>query len=381
MTTYCLTSIARPSILLLSCVALATIGSSGVAEDDQGGYETKLYDVSELVEQPLEFPLTNSRSIATNMGGGAMGGGMGSGGMGGMGYAMRDASSSDTITNQILQSLIELHAFPQASGAIAPSGAGAAGGIAMGPTGADPNSASSRRQSPVCSGLGNQLIVTADAGTQARVLALLDGLRAGRESLPLVRIDVVMVQLAEESPLEVPQFTEEQLNVLATQKDAYQVSIRCENHHSAHMSSGVERSFTASVTPVVGDQPGIGMTLTDSSRRSIGYQPQIQTVTTGIAGDLRVDVSVPQDQTRIQLNMQMISAPEEATTITVADGIEVERLELSTAGVKTVVRGAADQWMVAGVVPITDPQSLFETGIEHSHLVTLVRWQVDGSNR
>ena len=376
MTPHSLTPTVRLSMIAFISVTLAILSSSGRAEDKPDGYQTKLYDVSELVDQPLESPQSSSGRVTTHMGG------MGGGGMGGgMGYGVISASSSglasDTITNQVLQSLIELHAFPQASGTQARSQTIDANGYET--HGAATNGASEHRNTPVCSGLGNQLIVTADGPTQARVLALLDGLRAGRESLPLVRVDVVMVQLAEGSPLDVPGLTAGQLKTMAGQPDAYQISIRCENHHTAHMSSGVERTFTASVTPVVGDQPGMGMTLTDSSRRNIGYHPVIQTVTTGITGDLRVDVGDPQNQTRIQLNLQMISAPEEPTTVKVADGIEVERLELSTAGLKTVVRGEAGHWMVAGVVPITDPQSLFETGIEHSQLVTLVRWQLDGS--
>lgn len=377
MQTYCWSSIAQRLIIVLVLGTQTTRCSSGLAEDKSDSYETRMYDVSELIEQPLESP-------TSNMGG--TGGGMGSGGMGGMGYGVGGGPSSglanDSVTNEVLQSLIMVHSFPTASESLTASGmsVGPDSEVGIDASQVGTSAAFVPRASPVCSGLGNQLIVTADAATQERVQQFLDGLRASRESLPLVRVDVVMVQLTDTSPLDVPQFTEEQLQVLATQNDAYQISLRCENHHTAHMSSGIERSFTASVTPVVGDQPGMGKTLTQTNHRSIGYQPQIQTVTTGITGDLRVDVSDPQDQTRIQLSINLISAPEEPTTVTVADGIEVERLELSTAGLKTVVRGAAGQWMVAGVMPITDPQSLFVTGIEHSHLVTLVRWQADAAN-
>ena len=275
------------------------------------------------------------------------GGGMGGGGMGGFGGVPQvDTSLSERMTRQSLQSIIFDHVSGDEIEWVPNNGIG--GSISI---------------------VGSMMIVTQTADVHTRVGQLLEALKSGKDTSPTVQIDVRVVEVAADQQLD---FSVDQQIVekLATDPTAAKLSLRCENHRVANVSSGLKRSYVVAVTPVVGSN-GVDQTFD----RNIGYSPKIESTLLGLFGRIKPDVAEDGKSARIHLGIRLASGPEEVVAAEFGTGQSVDRVEIEAAQLETSTLTKVNSWTLAGSVAVCDPKSGLTSGEAMPHVAVLVRWK------
>ncbi|WP_203546955.1 hypothetical protein [Roseiconus lacunae] len=336
---------------------------------------TKVYDISNLLESPRllspdQSQSTNPATQGNNMGaygggqapvgGGGMfripdsilpqfGGGMGGmgGGMGGMGGGQFVHQHPQQMTREALKDVIITHVSGDTFKWMETSGEG--GDLSI---------------------VGPLMIVTQSEEAHQKIAALLDLLKAGSNPSPTIQLEIRLVQIEAGQTKALSNATTENLVKLANEAHAARISLRCDNHRIAEIASGLRRSYVMSLTPVVGSND------VHIASRSSAYRPEIQTTLLGLFGRVKPAIAADGKQGRIQLGIQMASAPEEVLSATFGTGQTTDRVEIETATLETTVSVDADKWTMAGTVAITDATSIVQSGQALPHVAILMQWTV-----
>jgi hypothetical protein len=339
---------------------------------------TKVYNVADLLATPrlLEDSSDDEKdsaqktfgSVDGGFGGGGMfqipdnihaqlGGGMG-GGMGGMGGGMgaplgtAAMSAPESITVDLLVDLVREHLHDDQTSWMNIDGAGG-----------------------VISAAESMLIVTHRAAVHKRVEAFLQMLRSGQQTSPTVQIDLRIIEVTSEQAAKLDSEPVANLASLADGSSAARLSLRCNNHRVASVSSGLRRSYVISVTPVVGGNPGVSKPASAGSS-NIGYQPVTIAPLLGLFGKVKPEINEDGKRGTLHLGIELASGPEEILSTTVGSGQTIDRLEIASARLETSVPADVDTWTPAGTVAMTDPTSGITSGAALPHLIVLARWQV-----
>jgi len=365
---------------VLACIALVAKSADAQANRDEqpSRYETKVYNIADLLDAPMmleddgqEFGKTPKPSSGGFGGGGTGGGGMGGGGMfripdnilpqmagmggGGGGFGGGGMGGgglvyqSDHMTRETLEQIVLDHVSDDDTKWLQIDGDG--GKLSV---------------------VGSMMIVTQTAAAHAKVVQLLELLRMGNNTSPTVQVDVRIVEVTSDQPVSDLTSDIKSIEKLANDTSAARMSLRCDNHRIAKVSSGLRRSYIVSLTPVVGSNG----TLESQPNREIAYQPVTYSPLLGLFGKIKPEINADGKQGRIHLGIQLASGPEEVISATFGTGQSIDRVELETAQLSTSIATDANTWTLAGSVAVTNPTSSITSGEALSHLAVLVRWTV-----
>ncbi|PAY20152.1 hypothetical protein CKO51_07840 [Rhodopirellula sp. SM50] len=220
--------------------------------------------------------------------------------------------------------------------------------------------------------VASMMIVTHTQAVHTRVTQLLDLLRVGNNTSPTVQIDVRIVEVGSEQSATALASDAASLEKLANDSSAARLSLRCDNHRAAKVSSGLRRSYVVSLTPVVGSNGSIDVTTGNQT----AYRPETYSPLLGLFGRIKPEIDADGKKGRLHLGIQLASGPEEVVSATFGTGQSIDRVELETAELATSIATDADTWTLAGSVAVTSPTSSITSGEALSHLTVLVRWQV-----
>ena len=214
------------------------------------------------------------------------------------------------------------------------------------------------------------LVVTQTPAGQRAVGDLLESLRAaaGRSTPVLVELRVVAVpppkptdKLAGGQAIDAA--------ALAGGPGAQGVTLLCRSSRIVEIQSGLRRTYTVNVTPVVG---GVGV-----PDRSIGYQAVTETFLLGLMGRLSVQPNAAGDAATVKLGVRLTLGPEQVEATEFADGLTYDRVDIDTTELRTQLAAPAGQWTVAGILPseaIASPST--EPELMANHAAFLLRWNV-----
>jgi hypothetical protein len=350
------------------------LGANSVeAQDNEStvSYVTKIYNIAGLLDAPLmlgsEIESEGHKKQNAGAGqfgeGGAGGGGMfripenilpqmgglGGGGLGGFGGGPAVATNFTTLDAMTLEQLVLDHVSDDDTQWYAVDGLGG-------------------RLSVVAS----MMIVTHTADVQARVVQFLDALRVANNTDPTVQVDVRIVEVASDQSVSSMTFDAKTTERLANDPSAARLSLRCNNHRVAKVSSGLRRSYVISLTPVVGSN---GVSGTNTTRENnIGYHPVTYSPLLGLFGKIKPEIDADKKTGRILLGIELASGPEEVISATFGTGQSIDRVEIESARLETSIDAAAETWTLAGSVAVTSPTSSITSGEALPHLAILVRW-------
>lgn len=359
-------------------VSLALVAKSAEAQNGDAEPEdkrvTKVYNIADLLDAPLmlEDDLKLDGKATNSTGGGFGGGGGGGGGFfripdnilpqfgggeggfggGGGGPAAASPSLPDRMTREALETLLYDHLSDDETSWMSIDGIG--GNLSI---------------------VASMLIVTQTEDVHTRLVQLLDALRVGSNTSPTVQVDVRITEVASDQTVSALTADAKLIEQLADDKSAARLSLRCDNHRVAKVSSGLRRSYIVSLVPVVGGNAGIAAS-SGNRQHSFAYQPVMQSVLLGLYGKIKPDISEDQQTGRIHLGIELASGPEEVMSATFGTGASVDRVEIETARLETSIAAGADQWTLAGSIAVTNPNSGITSGDALPHLAILVRWKV-----
>lgn len=220
--------------------------------------------------------------------------------------------------------------------------------------------------------VASMMIVTHTQAVHARLVELLDLLRVGNNTSPTVQVDVRIVEVGSEQSATVLATDAASLEKLANDASAARLSLRCDNHRVAKVSSGLRRSYVVSLTPVVGSNGTIDV----NTGNQTAYRPETYSPLLGLFGRIKPEIDADGKKGRLHLGIQLASGPEEVVAATFGTGQSMDRVELETAELATSIATVADRWTLAGSVAVTSPTSSITSGEALSHLAMLVRWHV-----
>lgn len=381
-------TIASLAAVTLPCSLANAQGQAAEAE-----YVTKVYNVADLLDAPAMLSSDpHSGHPAENGGvgfggglGGGMGGGMGGMGVGGMGGGMGGGGMFSVPDNVLPQ-----------FGGMGGGGIGGGGmGFASGGFHARPGEGVTQMalaeilyshlsdektkwidqdgDGGSLTSIASMLIVTHTPDVHVRVEQLLEALRAGKKTSPTVLVDVRLLEVAADQPVTDATLDPKVVEQLAADQSAARLSLRCDNHRMATVSSGLRRSYVVSLTPIVGDN--VAEPMTHYEGRGAAYQPVTHSALLGLFGNIKPEIAEDQKTGRIHLGIELASGPEEVISTTFGTGQSIDRMEIESARLETSVAAAADAWTLAGSVAMCDPTSGITSGEALSHIVVLVRWQ------
>lgn len=359
--------------------------SANAQADNQDGprYETKVYNIADLLDEPMMLSETGDEQGASTQSVGGGFGGMG-GGMGGAGQGAMGGGGMFRIPENILPQFGD---GGLGGGGFGGGGFGGGGTmVASTQSGLDAmmleqlvldhlaDDKTSWMQTEGVGGkisvVGVMMIVTHTSEVHARLFKFLDALRMGRNSSPTVQVDVRIVEVASDQTVSALTVDAKAIETLANDSSAARMSLRCNNHRVAKVSSGLRRSYVVSIRPVVGSNG-----LADGQRqRESAYQPVTSSLLLGLFGKIKPDIALDQKTGRIHMGIRLASGPEEVVAATFGTGQSIDRVELETAELETSIQTVADRWTLAGSVAVTDPTSTITSGVALSHLAILVRW-------
>ncbi|MCA9138695.1 MAG: hypothetical protein KDB00_18115 [Planctomycetales bacterium] len=351
-------------------------------------YETKIYNIADLLDSPVMLDDNDpGATTATGKSGPFNGGGFGGGGMGGGSDANVGGGGFFRVPDNIL---------PQFGGG-GMVGGNLGGGMGAGLDGGifskvSPNITAMAIEQLVLdhvsddatqwlevdgaggrlSILGTMMVVTHTADVQARVGQLLDALRLNENTSPMVQVDVRIVEVPSDQTVAALTTDAKSIDQLANDSSAARMSLRCNNHRSATVSSGLRRSYVVSIVPVVGSN-GIA---DGQSHRDVAYQPVTYSTLLGLFGKIKPEIATDGKSGRIHMGIRSASGPDEVMSTTFGTGQSIDRVELDTAELETSIESDADRWVLAGSVAVTDPTSRITSGAALPHLAVLVRWSV-----
>ena len=379
----------RRMILVATSLLVSVTLNAKSAEAQRGSDEgkpkvqqqTKVYNIADLLDAPMMLS-TGSReassqtnafdggagfggggsgsggggmfrvpdNILPQFGGGGMGGGGGGfGGGGGLGGGPAQ-SLSNGMTREALEQLVYDHVADNETPWTSIDGEGGALSI-----------------------VASMMIVTHTPEVHAKIVQLLDALRIGNKTSPTVQVDLRIVEVAADQSVTLLAADAKSVEQLAADKSAARLSLRCDNHRVANVSSGLRRSYVVSLTPVVGSNAGIDAG--GHRDNSIGYRPVTYSALLGLFGQIKPEIADDQQSGRIHLGIELTSGPEEVATTTFGTGQSVDRLEIESARLETSIATIADTWTLAGSVAVCDPTSTITSGEALPHLAVLVRWK------
>ncbi|WP_372896616.1 hypothetical protein [Stieleria sp.] len=220
--------------------------------------------------------------------------------------------------------------------------------------------------------VASMMIVTHTQAVHTRVTQLLDLLRVGNNTSPTVQVDVRIVEVGSEQSATALASDAASLEKLANDASAARLSLRCDNHRVAKVSSGLRRSYVVSLTPVVGSNGTIDV----NTGNQTAYRPETYSPLLGLFGRIKPEIDADGKKGRLHLGIQLASGPEEVVAATFGTGQSMDRVELETAELATSIATVADKWTLAGSVAVTSPTSSITSGEALSHLAMLVRWHV-----
>ncbi|WP_286177746.1 hypothetical protein [Stieleria mannarensis] len=368
------------AVVVLACLTLGPRSAEAQGNVDQPApdFVTKVYNIADLLDAPSMLQ-GDAQQSETTVGGG----GMGFGGADGMGAEM--GGGMFRIPENIL---------PQLAGG--GMGGGGMGGFMGGGGGVSPHRLPSRMTREALEHLvldhlsdedtrwleldgdggklsivASMMIVTHTQAVHTRVSELLELLRVGNNTSPTIQVDVRVIEVA--SDQSVSDLTKDQpaLEKLAEDSSAARLSLRCDNHRVATVSSGLRRSYVVSLTPVVGSNGTIDV----MTGNQTAYRPETYSPLLGLFGRIKPEVDAEGKSGRIHLGIQLASGPEEVVAATFGTGQSIDRVELETAQLATSIATAANNWTLAGSVAVTNPTSSITSGEALPHLAVLVRWQ------
>ena len=221
--------------------------------------------------------------------------------------------------------------------------------------------------------VGSMIVVTHTPAVHAQVDDLLAALRAGRNTSPTVQVDVRVIEIAADQAVPTLETESAEIAKLASDSSSAKMSLRCENHRVASVSSGLRRSYVVSITPVVGDNVG-----SDSSGfqdRNIGYQPVTSSQLLGLFGRIKPEIAADAKSGRIHLGVELASGPEEVLSTAFGTGQSIDRMEIETARLETTIATNVEQWTLAGTVAVTGSTTGITSGEAMPHIAVLVRWK------
>lgn len=357
-------------MLLLLLLSLQVVPASAQPQNDQT-YVTKVYNISDLLDAP---PMLDSKDESSQpshppvaMGGG-MGGFSGEAAPLGGGGAFRIPENilpqfigmggghqpmlPTLMTRDALKALAIAHLSDQETEWRETAGIG--GSLSI---------------------VGSIMVVSHTEEVHQRLADLLEAIRKVKTSTPTIQLDVSVVQLDPDQIESVVKADTTQLATLAASETAARLTIRCDNHQTVEICSGLRRSYVMSITPVVG-----GASIDTPRHSNSAYQPKIETVLLGLLGKMKPDITEDGKSGRISLGIELASAPEEVASVTFGSGETTDRIEIETARLQTSVAVDPNQWTVAGSVTVTDSQSILDSGAAFPHLAVLIHWKPVSSN-
>ncbi|QEF97258.1 hypothetical protein Mal15_12970 [Stieleria maiorica] len=359
------------AVVVLACLTLGPRSAEAQGNVDQPApdFVTKVYNIADLLDAPSMLQ-GDTQQAETTVGGG----GMGFGGADGMGAEM--GGGFFRIPDNIL---------PQFAGGM--GGMGGGGGVHVLPNRMTREAleqltldhlSNENTQWLDLDGVGGKLsivasmmIVTHTEATHTKVAEFLELLRVGNHTSPTIQVDVRIVEVASDQSVSDLTKDLESLEALANDSSAARLSLRCDNHRVATVSSGLRRSYVVSLTPVVGSNGSIDVTTGNQT----AYRPETYSPLLGLFGRIKPEVDAEGKSGRIHLGIQLASGPEEVVAATFGTGQSIDRVELETAQLATSIATAANTWTLAGSVAVTSPTSSITSGEALPHLAVLVRWQ------
>lgn len=222
--------------------------------------------------------------------------------------------------------------------------------------------------------VASMMIVTQTEDVHAKLVQLLEALRVGNDTSPTVQVDVRIVEIASDQSVSALTVDAKAIAQLADDLSAARLSLRCDNHRIARVSSGLRRSYIVSLVPVVGSNAGLNSNSTHKNH--FAYQPITHSTLLGLFGKIKPEIDQDQKSGRIHLGIELASGPEEVISATFGTGQSVDRIEIETARLETSVASSPDTWTLAGSVAVCDPTSGITSGEALPHLAILVRWKV-----